>query len=102
MNATPLLDLDRYFARIGFTGVPRADLETLCALHRAHVTHVPFENLDVLLGRTIRLDLPSLEQKLVGQRRGGYCFEQNGLFVAVLEQIGFEITRLAARRTFPN
>jgi N-hydroxyarylamine O-acetyltransferase len=102
MTADFTFDLDRYFARIGFAGSAKADLETLRALHRAHVTHVPFENLDVLLGRTIRLDLPHLEHKLVGQRRGGYCFEQNGLFTAVLEQIGFKITRLAARRTLPN
>jgi len=71
--------------------------ETLAALHLAHATHLPFENLDILLGRPIRLDLDSLERKLVQEHRGGYCFEQNLLFAHVLEQLGFAVTRLIAR-----
>jgi N-hydroxyarylamine O-acetyltransferase len=94
------VDLAAYFARVDFAGEPRPDRATLEALHLAHATHIPFENLDVLLGRPIRLDLPSLQRKLVHDRRGGYCFEQNLLFAAVLEQIGFVVTRLAARVRF--
>jgi N-hydroxyarylamine O-acetyltransferase len=64
------------------------------------VTRIPFENLDILLGLPIRLDLESLQRKLVQARRGGYCFEHNTLFAAALEQIGFGVTRLAARVRF--
>ena len=67
------------------------------ALHLAHATHIPFENLDILLGRPIRLDLASLQAKLVAGRRGGYCFEHNLLFGAVLESLGFVVNPLAAR-----
>ena len=89
--------MERYADRIGYRGAFRADLETLRALHLAHATHIPFENVDVLLGRRVPLDLESLERKLVGDRRGGYCFEQNTLFAAVLEQCGFPVRPLAAR-----
>lgn len=91
------LDLDAYLARVGYRGPRRADAGTLRALHEAHVAAVPFENLDILLGRTISLELPALERKLVHDRRGGYCFEQNTLFRAVLEGLGFTVTALAAR-----
>jgi N-hydroxyarylamine O-acetyltransferase len=91
------LDLDAYLARVGYSGPRRADADTLRALHEAHVAAVPFENLDILLGRTISLGLPALEKKLVQDRRGGYCFEQNTLFRAALEAIGFTVTSLAAR-----
>jgi N-hydroxyarylamine O-acetyltransferase len=67
------------------------------ALHLAHASHIPFENLDILLGRSIRLDVESLQAKIVKGGRGGYCFEQNLLFAAVLERLGFSFTRLAAR-----
>lgn len=90
-------DLTPYFERIGYTRTPALTLETLRELHRLHAEAIPFENLDPLLKRPVNLDLPSLEQKLVSERRGGYCFEQNGLFAAVLEAIGFRITRLGAR-----
>jgi N-hydroxyarylamine O-acetyltransferase len=91
------VDLDAYFARIGYPGGRRPTVETLRTVHLAHATHVPFENLDVLQGRPILLDLESLQAKLVRAKRGGYCFEQNALFAAVLEQLGFVVTRLAAR-----
>ncbi|MFN2463076.1 MAG: arylamine N-acetyltransferase [Candidatus Dormibacteria bacterium] len=70
---------------------------TLARLHRAHATHIPFENLDIHLGRPIRLDLAAIEAKLVRRRRGGYCFEQNALFAAVLRQLGYDVVTLAAR-----
>ena len=94
------LDLPAYLARIGYTGDLAPTRATLDALHAAHATSIPFENLDILLGRPIRLDLASLQAKLVAGRRGGYCFEQNALFAAVLERVGFAVTRLAARVRF--
>ncbi len=91
------LDLDSYLARVEYAGRLDRSLQALQGLHLAHATHVPFENLDILLGRSIELDLASLQAKLVKARRGGYCFEQNSLFAAVLEAVGFSVTRLAAR-----
>lgn len=91
------IDLDAYFKRIGYSGDRRVSAETLKKVHAAHATHVPFENLDVLLGRPIKLDLESIQSKIVGAHRGGYCFEQNALLAAVLEQMGFAVTRLSGR-----
>lgn len=91
------LDLPGYLRRIGYAGELSPSRATLDALHLAHATSIPFENLDILLGIPIRLDLASLQAKLVAHRRGGYCFEQNALFAAVLERVGFKVTRLAAR-----
>jgi len=92
-----LLDLAAYAARIEYRGALLPTLGTLKDLHLAHTTHIPFENLDVLLGRPIRLDIETLWKKLVDGGRGGYCFEHNTLFAAVLETIGFRVERLAAR-----
>jgi N-hydroxyarylamine O-acetyltransferase len=89
--------LDAYLARIGYAGALHPDSSTLARLHLAHATHIPFENLDVMLRRPIRLDLPSLQAKLVGAGRGGYCFEHNLLFASVLRALGFAVTPLAAR-----
>jgi N-hydroxyarylamine O-acetyltransferase len=93
--------LAAYFDRIGYSGPSRghqqATSETLHALHRLHPQVIPFENLDALLGRTPRLDLESVFAKLVSARRGGYCYEHNLLFRAVLDTLGFETTGLAAR-----
>lgn len=91
------LDLEAYLQRIRYAGSLRPASSTLEALHLAHATHIPFENLDVLLRRPIRLDLQSLQDKLVRQRRGGYCYEHNLLFAAVLERVGFRVRGLAAR-----
>jgi N-hydroxyarylamine O-acetyltransferase len=93
---TPL-DLDAYLRRIDYAGPLEATREVLEGLHLAHATHIPFENLDIHLGRPILLDLDSVQAKLVRGRRGGYCFEQNALLAAVLERIGFGVTRLLAR-----
>lgn len=93
----PALHLDGYLARIGYDGPLDASLATLTALHQAHVARVPFENLDVQMGLPIRLDLESLQAKIVDRERGGYCFEQNALFAAVLRRLGFAVTTLAAR-----
>ena len=85
--------LDRDLTRVGLDD---ADL-SLEAIHRAHVTSIPFENIDVLLGRSIHLDVDSLARKLIDQRRGGYCFEQNSLLAVVLERLGFTVTRCLGR-----
>jgi N-hydroxyarylamine O-acetyltransferase len=94
------IDLSSYFRRIRYEGPARPDTKTLHALHRSHALAVPFENLDVILDRGISLKLGDIEAKIVGAHRGGWCFEQNGLFASVLEQIGFPVTRLAARVRF--
>jgi N-hydroxyarylamine O-acetyltransferase len=92
-----MFDLDAYLERIGHTGPVEPTGACLDALHLAHVRSIPFENLDILLGRPIRLDLLSLQDKLVRRRRGGYCFEHNTLFAAALEAVGFDVDPLAAR-----
>jgi len=91
------LDLDAYFQRIRWTGAASPTLATLAGLLQAHASHIPFENLDVLLRRPIPLDLESIQAKLVHANRGGYCFEHATLFAAVLEAIGFTPARHAAR-----
>ena len=96
-SLTEVMQLDAYLKRIDYSGDLRPSAAVLAALHLAHATHIPFENLDVLRGVPIRLDLDSLQGKLVDARRGGYCFEHNLLFSAVLEALGFAVSRLAAR-----
>ncbi|MEO8500827.1 MAG: arylamine N-acetyltransferase [Vicinamibacteria bacterium] len=91
------MNLDRYFARIGFTGPPNADLATLRALHRLHIEAIPFENLDVLLGRRIDMSEAAVESKIVDDGRGGYCFEQNTLFRGVLNALGFQTEAFLGR-----
>jgi N-hydroxyarylamine O-acetyltransferase len=100
LDVDATLDLPRYFERIEYSGRAGSDLATLEALHLAHATHIPFENIDVLLGLPVRLDLAGLQAKLVTGRRGGYCFEQNSLLAGVLEQLGFTVHRLQARVRF--
>ncbi|MGK3992193.1 arylamine N-acetyltransferase family protein [Sorangium sp. So ce1024] len=97
---SPSLDLDAYLSRIGYRGALAPTREVLDALHTAHVHSIPFENVDILLGRRIRIDLASVQAKLVKARRGGYCFEHNTLFAAVLRRIGFKLTTLIARVRF--
>ena len=90
-------DLDAYFARIGYAGPRNPTLEVLNAIVEAHIQSIPFENLDVLLRRPIRLDPAALFQKLILDRRGGYCFEQNGLLLEILGTMGYSIAPLSAR-----
>jgi len=92
-----ILDLDRYFRRIGYTGPQAATLDVLRDLHHLHPLAIPFENLDPLTGRRVELDPAAIEDKLVVRGRGGYCFEQNGLFARVLMQLGFDVTPMIAR-----
>ena len=90
-------DIDAYCARIGYSGPREATLAVVQTLVARHAAAIPFENLDVLLKRPIRLDLPSLHAKLVGKRRGGYCFEHNLLLLDVFRRIGLSAVGLAAR-----
>ena len=90
-------DLAAYFARIGYDGPRTADAATLAALVDHHIRAIPFENLDPFLGREVRLDLASLEAKLVHGGRGGYCFEHNTLLAHVLRQLGYRVSTLGAR-----
>jgi N-hydroxyarylamine O-acetyltransferase len=91
------IDLEAYLQRIAYEGPCEPTCAVLEALHLAHATHIPFENLDVLLKRPIRLDLASLQEKLVRGGRGGYCFEQNLLLSAALGAIGFPSRLVAAK-----
>lgn len=91
------VDLDAYLARLGYGGPLAATGEVLRALHRAHAATIPFENLDIVMGRPVDLDIDRLQDKLVRRPRGGYCYEHNLLFAAVLECIGFDVTRYVAR-----
>ena len=93
----PAVDLDAYFARIGYDGPREPTLTVLRAIHQKHPDAIPFENLDVLLGRPISLDPAAVDAKLIGAGRGGYCYEQNGLLKRVLTALGFQVEGLMAR-----
>ncbi|HET6554802.1 MAG TPA: arylamine N-acetyltransferase, partial [Dyella sp.] len=94
---THVIDLNAYLHRIGYDGPLTATLETLRAVTTAHVAAIPFENLDPLLRVPVSLDIEAIERKLVHERRGGYCFEQNGLLIAVLRTLGYDVFGLIAR-----
>jgi N-hydroxyarylamine O-acetyltransferase len=91
------VDLDAYLARIGCSGPRPPTRATLSGILLAHVSTIPFENLDVLLGRPIRTDPDSVMRKLVHDRRGGYCFEQNHLLLHALRALGFTAEPMIAR-----
>uniref|UniRef100_B0T3I2 Arylamine N-acetyltransferase n=1 Tax=Caulobacter sp. (strain K31) TaxID=366602 RepID=B0T3I2_CAUSK len=95
--ASPAVDLDAYFARIGYDGPREPTLAVLRAIHQKHPDAIPFENIDVLLGKPISLDPAAVDAKLIAAGRGGYCYEQNGLLKRVLTALGFEVTGLMAR-----
>jgi N-hydroxyarylamine O-acetyltransferase len=90
-------DLDAYFVRIGYVGPRTPTLDTLHAISRAHVSSIPFENLDVLLDRGIDLEPAAVEAKLVHAQRGGYCFEQNSHLLHVLSALGYDVKPISAR-----
>jgi len=92
-----MIDLGSYFERIGYRGERAATLDTLRASIARHTEAIAFENLNPLLGRPVPLDAAELEKKLVRDRRGGYCFEQNLLLGHVLQALGFAVSGLAAR-----
>lgn len=90
------MNLSRYLARIGLSGSVRPDIETLRAIHGAHAGSIPFENVDVQLKRPVSMDIAAIYDKLVMHRRGGWCYEQNGLMAWALREIGFDVSRLCA------
>jgi N-hydroxyarylamine O-acetyltransferase len=89
-------NLDAYLKRINYAGSIAPTLETLQMLQQRHPQVIAFENLDPLMDRPVRLQLSDIEQKLINERRGGYCFEHNLLFKAVLESMDFKVTPLGA------
>jgi N-hydroxyarylamine O-acetyltransferase len=89
--------MDAYFQRIGYTGRTEPTLDMLDALSAAHVSRIPFENLDMVLGRGVDLSDDAVFDKLITRRRGGYCFEQNALFMRVLRTLGYDVTPISAR-----
>lgn len=96
-QTTDAIDLDAYFQRIGYIGERTPTLKTLQSIHQHHAETIAFENLNSFLKQPVSLDLTSLQQKLIYEGRGGYCFEQNLLFRAILITVGFQVTNLAAR-----
>lgn len=92
-----MVDLDAYFARIGYAGSREPTLQTLRELHALHPAAIPFEAVDCLLDRGIDISPQAVDAKLIHARRGGYCFEHNGLFRRVLAALGYEVEGLAAR-----
>jgi len=92
-----MVDVPSYLARIGYSGPTAPTSGTLRGIHRAHMFTVPFENLDIALRRKIALDEDALLDKIVGHHRGGFCYELNGCFAALLRALGFRVTLLSAR-----
>jgi len=88
------LELENYLQRIRYTGPVRSDLACLMAIHRHHVQSIPYEDLDVQLGRPLDLNLQRIRRKLIVERRGGWCYEMNGLLGWALSEIGFSVTRM--------
>lgn len=91
------MNLEQYLQRIGYQGSLAPDAAVLSAITAAHAAAIPFENIDVLLGRGVPLGADVIFHKLVLERRGGYCFEQNGLLMQALEALGFAVAPLGAR-----
>ena len=96
MNKQPF-DQDTYLRRIGYDGKRAPTVDTLKAIHHAQLHTIPFENFDIHLGRGIDLNPDAIFEKLVQQRRGGYCFELNGLFLTALKSMGFDTRPLLGR-----
>src|SRR6476661_8880772 len=101
-NASSVLDLRAYVERIRFSGEldldsPAPTAALLGALHQAHLFAVPFENLSIHYGQPITLEDETLYDKIVSRRRGGFCYELNGLFARLLRRLGFTVTLLSAR-----
>jgi arylamine N-acetyltransferase len=91
------LDIQKYLERINYTGPLDGGVKELFALQEAHYIAVPYENFDILAGRPLSLSIPDLYKKIVLERRGGYCFELNGLFAELLRQLGYEVTEYFSR-----
>ncbi len=91
-----MVEVSAYLERIGYSGSKEPSADTLRALHRAHMLTVPFENLDIALGRTIICDESSFLRKIIDEHRGGFCYELNGAFAVLLRALGFSTTLLSA------
>jgi arylamine N-acetyltransferase len=87
----PMCSVSAYLERIGFVGEAKPDVKTLFALQEQHVLSIPYENLEIMQRKPITLDVPALYDKMITRKRGGYCFELNGLFAWLLEEIGFTV-----------
>jgi N-hydroxyarylamine O-acetyltransferase len=101
-DSTASMHLEAYLDRIGYSGSLAPSADTLAALQQAHLYAVPFENLDIGLGRRLSLALPALYDKIVTRRRGGFCYELNGLFAWLLSSLGYKVTHLSARVAEPG
>jgi len=97
-----VVDIPAYLERIAYLGPTDPTTATLRAIHRAHLFTVPFENLDIALAHEIVTDESKILNKIVGRRRGGFCYELNGAFAALLRELGFTVTLLSARVARPN
>jgi N-hydroxyarylamine O-acetyltransferase len=91
------MNYTKYLERIGFQGKPEANLNTLISLQKKHLYSIPFENLDIHTGKKIVLDINLFEDKIINNKRGGFCYELNGLFYELLKEIGFDVTMISAR-----
>jgi N-hydroxyarylamine O-acetyltransferase len=89
------MDLKAFLKRINYTGVLEPTLETLCGIHRQHLLTIPYENLDIHIGRKLELNEVSFFEKLVTHKRGGWCYEMNGLLAWILRELGFEVQYLS-------
>ncbi len=94
-----MVDVAAYLARIAYSGPTDPTAETLRLIHRAHLLTVPFENLDIALGIRLVVDEDANLRKVVDRRRGGFCYELNGAFAALLRALGFRVNLLSARVT---
>ncbi len=92
-----MFNVDAYLHRLCYEGDPQPNLETLRRLHALHVTHIPYENLDILQGLPYHLETDALFQKMILEKRGGYCYELTGLFMWLLEAVGFTTSLVSAR-----
>jgi len=97
-----MLDPAAYLKRIGYSGPKDPTASVLINIHRAHMLSVPFENLDIFLGREIICDERRLVRKIVEENRGGFCYELNGALAALLRRLGFRVTLLSARVPRPD
>ena len=91
------MNISAYLKRIGFTGTPKPDFTTLCALQSLHLKAIPYENLDIMRGVPLSLKVEDIYEKIIVRNRGGYCFELNALFAWLLRSLGFKVTDYMAR-----
>ncbi len=91
-----LMNVETYLERIGYYGPRQPTLDSLRAIHRAHLLAIPYENLDIHLGRKLMLDLDPIYRKIVEDRRGGWCYEMNGILAWALGELGFDVTMLGS------